>query len=174
MYLGSPRMAEMVIGERTTLEEMGGARMHATVSGCGDNLAVDDVDAIEQAKAWFTYFPSDVARGAAPVRAGRAGARVHDAGWCPTTSAGRYDMHDVIDGLIDAETFFEIKPLFAPELIVGLGLLDGRPVGVVANNPRGQGRRAVRRLRRQGGPLRLVLRRVQHPAAVPVPTCPAS
>ena len=57
MYLGSPRMAEMVIGDHTTLEEMGGARMHATVSGCGDNLATDDADAIEQAKAWFTYFP---------------------------------------------------------------------------------------------------------------------
>jgi acetyl-CoA carboxylase carboxyltransferase component len=50
MYLGSPRMAEMVIGEKATLEEMGGARMHATVSGCGDNLAVDDEDAIEQAR----------------------------------------------------------------------------------------------------------------------------
>src|SRR4051812_30031102 len=57
MYLGSPRMAEMVIGEVTTLEEMGGARMHATVSGCGDNLAVDDEDAIEQARAYLTYFP---------------------------------------------------------------------------------------------------------------------
>src|SRR5262245_59674287 len=57
MYLGSPRMAEMVIGERTSLEEMGGARMHATVSGCGDNLAADDADAIDQAKAYFTYFP---------------------------------------------------------------------------------------------------------------------
>ena len=58
MYLGSPRMAEMVIGEKTTLEEMGGARMHATVSGCGDNLAVDDEDAIDQAKAFFTYLPT--------------------------------------------------------------------------------------------------------------------
>src|SRR5690606_27109393 len=58
MYLGSPRMAEMVIGEKTTLDEMGGARMHATTSGCGDNLAVDDADAIEQAKAYFTYFPT--------------------------------------------------------------------------------------------------------------------
>ena len=48
---GSPRMAEMVVGEKVTLEEMGGARMHATVSGCGDNLAHDDHDAIEQAKA---------------------------------------------------------------------------------------------------------------------------
>src|ERR687898_1796026 len=57
MYLGSPRMAEMVIGEHTSLEQMGGAHMHATVSGCGDNLAVDDEDAIDQARAWFSYFP---------------------------------------------------------------------------------------------------------------------
>jgi len=49
MYLGSPRMAEMVIGEVTTLEEMGGARMHCTVSGCGDNLAASDSDALEMA-----------------------------------------------------------------------------------------------------------------------------
>ena len=50
MYLGSPRMAEKVIGEHTTLEEMGGARMHATVSGCGDALADDDEDALDQAR----------------------------------------------------------------------------------------------------------------------------
>src|ERR671933_1005402 len=58
MYLGSPRMAEVVIGESVSLEEMGGARMHATVSGCGDNLAVDDDDAIEQAKLFFSYLPT--------------------------------------------------------------------------------------------------------------------
>jgi acetyl-CoA carboxylase carboxyltransferase component len=68
MYLGSPRMAEMVIGEVATLEETGGARMHATVSGCGDNLAVDDEDAIEQARAYFTYFPP-LARRPAALRA---------------------------------------------------------------------------------------------------------
>ena len=57
MYLGSPRMAEMVVGEKVTLEEMGGARMHATISGCGDQLAADDTDAIEQAKQYFSYLP---------------------------------------------------------------------------------------------------------------------
>lgn len=51
-------MAEMVIGEKATLEETGGARMHCSVSGCGDNLAIDDEDAIDQAKAYFTYLPS--------------------------------------------------------------------------------------------------------------------
>src|SRR3954466_8008155 len=58
MYLGSPRMAEMVVGEKVSLEEMGGARMHATVSGCGDLLAQDDADAIEQARLLFSYLPS--------------------------------------------------------------------------------------------------------------------
>ena len=57
----------------------------------------------------------------------------------PEEEARGYDMHEVIDGLIDAESFFEVKPLFAPELIVGLGRLEGRPVGVVANNPMQKG-----------------------------------
>ena len=57
MYLGSPRMAEMVVGERVDLEQMGGARMHCTVSGCGDLLADDDADAIEQARLYLSYLP---------------------------------------------------------------------------------------------------------------------
>jgi acetyl-CoA carboxylase carboxyltransferase component len=138
MYLGSPRMAEMVIGEVTTLDEMGGARMHATVSGCGDNLAVDDVDAIEQAKAWLSYFPTSW-HDDLPVYEPRSPARVLDASVVPVSDAQGYDMHAVIDGLIDAESFFEIKPLFAPEVICGLGLLDGKPVGIVANNPMHKG-----------------------------------
>jgi len=138
MYLGSPRMAEMVIGEHTTLEEMGGARMHATVSGCGDNLATDDADAIDQAKAWFSYFP-DRWRDQPPVYQAEPPARALTAGVVPDEPSQAYDMHDVIDSLADAESFFELKPLFAPELIVGLGRLDGRPVGFVANNPQQKG-----------------------------------
>src|SRR5688572_31492728 len=67
MYLGSPRMAEEVIGEKVTLEEMGGARMHATVSGCGDNLAHDDADAIDQARRYLGYLPSNNAQPAPRV-----------------------------------------------------------------------------------------------------------
>ena len=58
MYLGSPRMAEVVIGEHVSLDEMGGARMHATVSGCGDNLATDDEHAISLARTFFSYLPT--------------------------------------------------------------------------------------------------------------------
>src|SRR5256712_12546540 len=69
MYLGSPRMVEMVVGEQTTLEEMGGARMHATVSGSGDNLAVDDADAIAQARTYFAYMPPNRRALAPPLKA---------------------------------------------------------------------------------------------------------
>ncbi len=134
MYLGSPRMAEMVVGERTTLEAMGGARVHATVSGCGDNLAPDEAGAIEQARAWFTYFPTSW-RQAPPRFQGAEPARTLSAAMIPDDEHQPYDMHDVIDALVDAESFFEAKPLYARELITGLGLLDGCPVGVVASNP---------------------------------------
>ena len=134
MYLGSPRMAEMVIGEQATLEEMGGARMHATVSGCGDNLAVDDADAIEQAKHVLAYLPSTW-REHPPVYEPSPPSRTLTADMVPVADTQGYDMHAVIDALVDAESFFEVKPLFARELIIGFGLLAGRPVGIVANNP---------------------------------------
>jgi acetyl-CoA carboxylase carboxyltransferase component len=136
MYLGSPRMAEMVIGEQTTLEEMGGARMHATVSGCGDNLYPDDESAIAAARDHLSYLPSswrepppftDPTEPAATART--IGAIV------PEDDRAGYDVHDVVEALVDADSFFEIKPLFAPELVCGLGRLDGRPIGIVANNP---------------------------------------
>lgn len=134
MYLGSPRMAEMVIGEKTTLEEMGGARMHATTSGCGDNLAADDEDAIDQARAWFTYFPRTWREDPPTYLPGEPAAPLHAAS-IPADDKAAYDVRTVIDGLVDAESFFEIKPLFAPEMVCGIGLVDGRPVGFVANNP---------------------------------------
>jgi acetyl-CoA carboxylase carboxyltransferase component len=134
MYLGSPRMAEMVIGEQATLEEMGGARMHATVSGCGDNLAHDDEDAIDQARAWFTYFPSSWRDQPPHYQPVEPAVALH-AESVPADDKAVYDVHTIIDGIVDAESFFEIKPLFAPEMVCGLGLVEGKPVGFVANNP---------------------------------------
>jgi propionyl-CoA carboxylase beta subunit len=133
MYLGSPRMVEMVVGERTTLEEMGGARMHATVSGSADNLATDDADAIAQARAYFGYMP-DNWRAPLPRYAAEAPATVLTADVVPANERVAFDMHRLIDGLVDAHSFFEVKPLFAPEVIVGFALLEGRPIGVVASN----------------------------------------
>jgi acetyl-CoA carboxylase carboxyltransferase component len=137
MYLGSPRMAESVIGEHATLEEMGGARMHATVSGCGDNLVDSDDDAVDAARRYLSYLPTNwrepppAIDAAGPVAGAKPIATV-----VPAEERRTYDMHQVIDALVDDGSFFELKPLFARELITGFARLAGETVGVVANNPR--------------------------------------
>jgi acetyl-CoA carboxylase carboxyltransferase component len=138
MYLGSPRMAEEVIGEQVDAEAMGGARMHATVSGCGDNLAVDDEDAITQATAFFSYLPGNWRELPHTERSRPPVAQLTEA-VLPAQEAAGYDMHGLVDGLVDAGSFFEVKPLFAPELLVGFGRLDGNGVGIVASNPMHKG-----------------------------------
>ena len=138
MYLGSPRMAEMVIGEIATLEEMGGARMHATVSGCGDNLVPDDAEAIAAAKRYFSYLPNNWHGETAQVAAA-APTKPLTAEVIPESERRGYDMHKVIDGIVDAGSFFELKPLWAKELIIGFARLEGRAVGIVANNPMQKG-----------------------------------
>ena len=133
MYLGSPRMAEMVVGEKVTLEEMGGARMHCTVSGCGDLLVADDVEAIEVAKLYFSYLPGSW-RETPPVFDAEPPARALTRDVVPERESVPFDVHEVIDGLVDDGSFFEIKPLFAAELVVGLGRMGGESVGFLANN----------------------------------------
>jgi acetyl-CoA carboxylase carboxyltransferase component len=133
MYLGSPRMAEVVIGERVTLEQMGGARMHTEVSGCGDLLASDDADAIEQAQLFFSYLPT-CWREPAPEVEPTAPAIALDERSVPAAESVPFDIHGVIDGVVDDDSFFEIKPSYAGEVVVGFGRVEGSPVGIVANN----------------------------------------
>jgi acetyl-CoA carboxylase carboxyltransferase component len=139
MYLGSPRMAEMVIGEKVTLEEMGGARMHTGVSGCGHMLVETDEEGIDAARRYLSYFPSHwewqppVARPAEPAST----ASIRDI--VPEDENKPFDMRDLLDALIDADSFFEVHARWAKELIVGYARLNGRPVGVVANQPKFKG-----------------------------------
>jgi acetyl-CoA carboxylase carboxyltransferase component len=136
MYLGSPRMAEEVIGEKVTLEEMGGARMHCEVSGCGDLCVPDDKAAIEAARAYLSYFPQSY-RDPAPTAEGRPPAFEGSlAGLVPEDESKAFDMYALIAGVVDRDSFFEIKPDWAKEVVVGLGRIDGRAVGIVANQPK--------------------------------------
>jgi acetyl-CoA carboxylase carboxyltransferase component len=134
MYLGSPRMAEMVVGEKVSLEEMGGARMHATISGCGDQLVADDAEAIEQAMQYFSYLPQNW-RSPRPAYESVEPARRFTDDLVPTQESRGYDIHTVIDAIVDAGSFFEVKPLFAPELVTGFALLDGEVIGIIASQP---------------------------------------
>ena len=139
MYLGSPRMAEKVIGEKVTLEEMGGARMHCTVSGCGDLLAASEEEAIEEAKRYLSYFPANY-QNKPKVKDGLAPKHeklLEDI--IPEHQNAPFNMYDCIDTLIDEGSFFEMKKLFAPELITGFGRLDGKVVGIIANQPKVKG-----------------------------------
>jgi acetyl-CoA carboxylase carboxyltransferase component len=140
MYLGSPRMAEVVVGEKVSLEEMGGARMHCTVSGCGDLLAKTERDAIEAARRYLSFMPQSwrelVADVPARPAAGDAAA-IEKA--IPLEPGRGYDVQAVIEALVDADSFFEIKRLFARELVTGLARIDGRAVGIIASQPRFKG-----------------------------------
>ena len=138
MYLGSPRMAEMVIGEKATLEEMGGARMHATTSGSADALASDDAAALALARELFSYLPSTWRDTPVSVEPAKPATSL-TASMIPESERAGYDMHKIIDAVFDEDSFFELKALFAKELIVGFARLDGEAVGVVANNPMQKG-----------------------------------
>jgi acetyl-CoA carboxylase carboxyltransferase component len=140
MYLGSPRMVEVVVGEKVTLEELGGARMHCTESGCGDFLAPDDGAAIDLARAYLSYLPSNHA-GAVPTAGPRppAPGAKPIADLVPAEPQRGYDMRKVIDAIVDEGSWLEVKKLFAKELLTGFARLDGEVVGVVANQPMQKG-----------------------------------
>jgi acetyl-CoA carboxylase carboxyltransferase component len=140
MYLGSPRMAEMVIGQKVGLEEMGGARMHCQVSGCGDLLAANEQEAIDAARVYLGYFPGHC-DGALPQAEAREPAKpAHDLeDVIPKEENRLFDMREVVDRVVDADSFFEIKKLFAGEILTGLARIEGRPVGILANQPKVKG-----------------------------------
>jgi methylmalonyl-CoA decarboxylase subunit alpha len=134
MYLGSARMVEMVTGEQTTLEEMGGARMHCSVSGVGHFLTSDEPTAIEAVQRYLSYLPSNWTAQPPTVDAAPAGAGDLRA-MIPDNDRQAFDMRRYVKALVDEDSFFEIHALWAREVTVGFARLDGKPVGIVANNP---------------------------------------
>jgi acetyl-CoA carboxylase carboxyltransferase component len=135
MYLASPRVAEKVTGEITTLEEMGGAMMHAAVSGCGDEVFGADWEAIAAARLLFSYLPDSFRQPPAAIESRSPGILDWPDGLIPTDPNIAYDVRDVIDRFVDGGSFFEIKALWAQEMVTGLARLDGRVIGIVANQP---------------------------------------
>src|SRR5687767_493098 len=116
MYLGSPRMAEMVIGEKVTLEEMGGARMHTGVSGCGTQLVKSDEEGIDLAKRWLSYFPANWEEGPPVAPPAQPGSDAPIRDLIPADENKPFDIKALIDSLVDAESFLEVHPRWAKEL----------------------------------------------------------
>ncbi|MGH7775923.1 MAG: acyl-CoA carboxylase subunit beta [Candidatus Dormibacterales bacterium] len=139
MYLGSPRMVEVVVGERVTLEELGGARMHCTESGCGDFLVRDDGEAIATARAYLSYLPGSCEEDPPGAEPSAPAAGKPLAELIPAQPNRGYDMRRVIAALVDEGSWLEVKKLFAKELLTGFARLAGRTVGVLANQPMQKG-----------------------------------
>jgi acetyl-CoA carboxylase carboxyltransferase component len=142
MYLGSPRMAQMVIGEDVTLEEMGGARMHTGVSGCAHQLVKSDEEGIAFARRYLSYMPSnwEECPPQAPPTPPAVLAEGGDvANLIPADENKPFDMLSLVDALIDEGSLVQVHSRWAKELIVGYARLDGRAVGIVANQPKHKG-----------------------------------
>jgi acetyl-CoA carboxylase carboxyltransferase component len=132
-------MAEMVIGEKVSLEEMGGARMHTGVSGVGHFLVKSDEEAIEVAKRYLSYFPTNWQDEppAAPPAEPASDRPIREI--VPDDENKPFDMTELLDSLVDADSFFEVQKRWAKELLVGYARVDGRAVGIVANQPKQRG-----------------------------------
>jgi acetyl-CoA carboxylase carboxyltransferase component len=139
MYLGSDRMVQMVTGEKTTLEEMGGARVHCAESGVGHFLVKTEQAALDVVRRYLSYLPTNHT-GRPPAEAAREAGTGDLRALVPVNERQAFDMRRYVRALLDRDaadgtSFFEIHALWAREVVVGFGRLHGEAVGVVANNP---------------------------------------
>ncbi len=139
MFVTGPDVIKTVTGEDVGMEELGGAYTHNTRSGVAHYLAEDEDDAIDYARTLLGFLPDN----------NMAELPVYESGFeFETTDADRflntiipdspnqpYDMHQVISHLVDAGDFLEVQPLFAPNIVIGFGRVEGRTVGIIANQP---------------------------------------
>jgi acetyl-CoA carboxylase carboxyltransferase component len=133
MYLGSDRMVEMVTGEKTTLEAMGGAKVHCEQSGVGHFLCATEDDAIDTIRRYLSYLPSNY-RENPPSFAAAEPPDTDLAALVPHNERQAFDMRKFVRGLVDDGSFFEVQARWAREVTVGFARMDGRVIGVVANN----------------------------------------
>jgi methylmalonyl-CoA decarboxylase subunit alpha len=139
MYLGSDRMVEMVTGEKTTLEAMGGAKVHTGESGVGHFLCKDEPEALEVVRRYLSYLPSNW-QGTPPATEAREPGGGDLRTLVPDNERRAFDMRRYVKALVDSApdrtgtSFFEIQARWAREVTVGFARLDGEVVGVVANN----------------------------------------
>jgi propionyl-CoA carboxylase beta chain len=145
MFITGPDVIKTVTGEDVGFEELGGARTHNTRSGNAHYLASDEEDAVSYVKALLSYLPSNNLSeppdfGGWEAPAGPVVDELTDAdreldSLIPDSANQPYDMHEVINRVLDDGEFLEVHQLYAPNIIVGFGRVAGHPVGVVANQP---------------------------------------
>jgi propionyl-CoA carboxylase beta chain len=139
MFITGPDVIKTVTGEDVSMEDLGGARTHNTKSGNAHYMGSDEDDAIEYVKALLSYLPQNNLD-EAPTLGDPADTEISDLDRTldtiiPDSPNQPYDIRDVITAVVDDEDFLEVQELFAPNIVIGFGRVEGHPVGVVANNP---------------------------------------
>ena len=139
MFITGPDVIKTVTGEDVGFDELGGARTHNSKSGVAHAMGGDEQEAIDFVKALLAFLPSNNLD-ELPTFEVEADLNENESDLAlntliPDSPNQPYDMHTVIESIIDDQDFLEIQPLWAPNMIIGFGRVEGRPVGVVANQP---------------------------------------
>jgi acetyl-CoA carboxylase carboxyltransferase component len=137
MFITGPRIVKSVMGEDVTMEELGGAAVHCSVSGVADLRVGSEEECLQKVKELLSFLPSNCNEKPQRLDTGDDPERMVDEllEIVPSNLNKAYDIRNVITSIVDNGYFFEIKPEFAPEMVVGFARLDGQVVGMVANQP---------------------------------------
>ena len=138
MFITGPDVVQSVTGESVTQQELGGAEVHTKVSGVAHLSFENDIEALFELRNFINYLPLSN-KDASPIRksddpANRLVLSLDQA--VPLESSSAYDMKEIITAIVDESEFFEIMPNYAKNMIVGFARMDGRTVGIVANQPK--------------------------------------
>ena len=135
MFITGPSVIKSVLGEDISMEELGGARVHAEVTGNAHFYATSEAECFEQIKKLITYIPWNNKEKAQtfPAKPPKKGKGIEKL--VPADPRIPYDMREIIKSITDGSEFLEIMELFAPNIIIGFGRLDGETAGFVANQP---------------------------------------
>jgi acetyl-CoA carboxylase carboxyltransferase component len=138
MALAGPHLVRAAVGEDVTQEELGGSRVHCRTSGVGDLEVADDAECIARIRQYLSFFPSHCEQAPPPAESGdpveRMDAELLDV--LPESNRKPYDMYEVIRRIVDDGDWLDLKPQWAKTVITCLARMGGRPVGIVANQPK--------------------------------------
>jgi len=139
MFVTGPDVIKAVTGEDVSMEDLGGAKAHNSISGVAHYLAQDENDAFDYARILLSYLPDNFAS-ATPRYVNTVDTEIVDRdrelnGIIPDSANKPYDMNFVIQRVLDSGSFLEVQPLFAPNIIIGFGRIEGETVGVIASQP---------------------------------------
>ena len=141
LFPGGPPVVKAALGYDITKEDLGGPHIHTRISGSVDNLAETEEDAFEQVRRFLSYLPANVYEMAPRIPcndpADRAEEKLLEI--IPRDRRKIFNTHSLVNAVLDMDSFFEISPRYGRARVVGLGRLNGYPVGVMANNPKFSG-----------------------------------